>query len=140
MDTSQKGINELSELIVAMEPILHDGDYIFTTVENTDRIPREGTLLEFKEQEGITLVMTREEADKLSLPYSFIAAWITLAVYSSLDALGFTAAFSSVLARNGISCNVVAGYYHDHLFVKKDDKDKALKVLLELSEGKTYPQ
>tara|TARA_Y100001972_G_scaffold129101_1_gene194179 strand:+ start:3555 stop:3977 length:423 start_codon:yes stop_codon:yes gene_type:complete len=140
MDTSQKGIKELSVLIESMEPILHDGDYIFTMVENTDGIPRESTLFEFKEQEGITLVMTKEEAEKLSLPYSFITAWITLSVQSSLDAVGFTAAFSTALARNGISCNVVAGYFHDHIFVNKNDKDRALKILLKLSEGKIYPE
>ena len=43
--------------------------------------------------------------------------------------VGLTAAFSKVLAENNISCNVVAGYYHDHIFVMKVDADKAMGLL-----------
>jgi uncharacterized protein len=54
-------------------------------------------------------------------------------VHSSLEAVGFTAAFSRALADNGISCNVVAAYYHDHLFVNKQDADKAINILNNLA-------
>jgi uncharacterized protein len=86
----------------------------------------------FKEEEGITAIINKELADKLQLKYDFVAAWITLTVHSALTAVGFTAAFSTALANAGISCNVVAAYYHDHIFVKKKDVEKALDILKKL--------
>ena len=73
-------------------------------------------------------------ADKLDLDYSFIASWITLTVHSSLEAVGLTAAFSKALSENGISCNVVAAYYHDHIFIDKKDTEKAMAILNEFSK------
>ncbi len=88
----------------------------------------------FREEEGITIIIRKEMADSLSLAYSFVAAWITLTVHSSLSAVGLTASFSKALAEKGISCNVVAAFYHDHIFVDKKDAEMAMKVLAELSE------
>ena len=75
----------------------------------------------------------KKEAINLRLSYSFIAAWITLRVYSSLEYVGLTATFSNALSNNGISCNVISGYYHDHIFVNINDKDKAMNILKNLS-------
>jgi uncharacterized protein len=83
----------------------------------------------FREQEGLTLVLQKEQADALQLSYSFVTAWITLTVHSSLEAVGLTAAFATALAEENISCNVVAAYYHDHIFVAKPDAARAIAVL-----------
>ncbi|MGP2552212.1 ACT domain-containing protein [Mucilaginibacter rubeus] len=64
-------------------------------------------------------MLKKETADKLNLEYSYIAAWITLTIHSSLEAPGLTAVFATALANENISCNVVAAYYHDHIFVAK---------------------
>ena len=128
------GITDLEALITNMEPVLNEGEYVFATVPNTASIPRESTVCEIKEKEGITVVVSKEDAAALGLPFEYVASWITLNIHSSLEAVGLTAAFSSGLAQNNISCNVIAGYYHDHIFVDKKDKDKAVKVLRAMSE------
>jgi len=63
------------------------------------------------------------------LEYSFVASWITLTVHSSLEAIGLTAAFSAALSQEGIICNVVAAFYHDHIFVGKSYTLKAMEIL-----------
>jgi hypothetical protein len=55
-----------------------------------------------------------------------VMAWITLTVHSSHEAVGLTAAFSS-LSQEKISCNVVAAYYQV-LFDKKDSS-KTMEIL-----------
>jgi len=129
------GERNLSELLKGMAPKLNKGEYVFTSVENIHNIARSDTLFEFKESEGITIVINRKKADELKLKYTYIASWITISIHSSLDAVGLTALFSNELAKHSISCNVVAGYYHDHIFVNKQDGNKALTVLKALSES-----
>ncbi len=118
-----------------MKPELQEGQYVYCTVAAKDPlpIPLDSIIGFFREAEAITLIVKRETADIYSMNYTFVAAWITLTVHSSLQAVGLTAAFSKALAEDGISCNVVAGYYHDHLFVDVEDAQKALSALEHLS-------
>lgn len=128
------GETNLEALIKNMEPVLNDGEYVFVSVPTTTNIPRDLSICEIKEKEGITLVLLKKEAEKLNLSFEFIASWITLNIHSSLEAIGLTAAFATALGQNDISCNVIAGYYHDHIFVDTKDKDKAMKVLWAMTE------
>ncbi len=123
------GETNLTTLLQTMKPVLQTGDYVFCSVANTGLIPADDIILLFKEPEGTTLIIKKETADAARLAYAFVAAWITLTVHSSLEAVGLTAAFSSALAKEGISCNVVAAFYHDHIFVDKKDAEKAIAVL-----------
>jgi len=128
------GETNITTLLKTMRPILNEGEYVFCTVDASQTIDQTIIIGSFKEKEGLTLVLEKSVADNLKLNYSYIAAWITLTVHSSLEAIGLTAAFSNALAKDGISCNVVAAYYHDHIFVAKDDAEKAMVVLDRLSK------
>ena len=127
------GETNLATLLRSMAPELNSGDFVFCTLPDLASIATADIICFLREQEGITIILEKERADALGLSYSFVAAWITLKVHSALEAVGLTAAFSKALAENSISCNVVAGYYHDHIFVAKEDATKAINVLQRLS-------
>ena len=123
------GESNLEVLLKTMRPELHTGEYVFCTVNDLSGVDLSNITMFFKEEEAYTIIVQRQVADRLHLSYTFIASWITLTVHSSLEAVGLTAAFSTALSNYGISCNVVAAYYHDHIFVDRKDADKAMEVL-----------
>ncbi len=126
------GETNLDVLISSMKPYLNAGEYVFCTLKSVD-IDVSNCLFFFKENEGTTLVCLKEYADSQGYTYSSTFNWITLSVHSALEAVGLTAAFSNALAQHNISCNVVAGYYHDHIFVPKNQGLKAVEVLENLA-------
>ena len=127
------GETNLSVLLKTMTPELNEGDYVFCSVPDAAQINSADVLCTFREKEGVTIIVGKQVADSLNLSYHFTASWITLTVHSSLQAIGLTAAFSNALAGAGISCNVVAAFYHDHIFVAKEDAQKAMETLRNLS-------
>jgi len=128
------GETDISILLKNMTPRLNGGEYVFCTITDLNKINLKDMISVFKEDEGWTVILYKLAADNLGFKYSYIASWITLTVHSSLEAVGLTAAFSKALAEASISCNVVAAYYHDHIFVDKKDAGKAMEVLRQLSE------
>ena len=128
------GETDLRKLLKSLKPKLNIGDFVFCVVNNFTNINDSDIIMRFREEEGHTIIIKKELADSLNFSYPFTAAWITLTVYSSLNAVGLTASFSKALAEKGISCNVVAAFYHDHIFVDVKDKDEAMDVLVRLSE------
>lgn len=123
------GEKDLAILLKSMKPQYNAGEYVFCTISNPESIHNSDTVMSFREEEGTTLILRKEIADTYHLEYSFVASWITLTVHSSLEAVGLTAAFSKALAEKQISCNVVSGFYHDHIFVTQGDTDKAMEIL-----------
>ena len=127
------GETNLKTLLKNMTPKLNEGDYVYCTTTSTNNINLNDIIAFFKEEEAITLILKKETADELNLEYSYIATWITLTIHSSLEATGLTAAFATALANENISCNVVAAYYHDHIFVSKKDAEKGMAALKALA-------
>lgn len=129
------GETDLPTLLKEMRPERNPGEYVFCRVESPERAAALRPLCTFREKEAITVILPRQQADDESLPYSTVCAWITLTVHSSLEAVGLTAAVSNALAEADISCNVVAAYYHDHLFLPLADAERGMEVLTALSGG-----
>lgn len=127
------GETNLARLLQSMTPQLNPGQYVFCCVPAEYDCSGLQPIASLRESEGRSLVLPREVADAYNLSYDYVAAWITLEVHSSLAAVGLTASFSTALAQAGISCNVVAGFHHDHLFVPCERAEKALSTLRALS-------
>ena len=129
------GLTDLDEMIASLQPVLREGEYVFVsvTVDEAGRLPAEATI---REDEGVTVVLSRKDADAAGLGYDFVARWITLTVNSSLAAVGLTAAFARVLGDAGISCNVLAAFHHDHILVPAQDAQRALDALRELARSR----
>ena len=128
------GETDLKKLLKSMQPELNAGEYVFCMLDSSTQLADVTTLGFFREREGVTAILPQADADKAGLSYAGTFAWLTLTVHSSLEAVGLTAAFSRALAEAGISCNVVAASYHDHLFVPVADAERALAALRALSK------
>ncbi|MEO5562019.1 MAG: ACT domain-containing protein [Chitinophagaceae bacterium] len=124
----------LAILLKSMKPVLNEGEYVFCSLADIAQINPIDIVCSFHEKEGVSVIIKKELADDLKLSYSFVASWITLTIHSSLEAIGLTAAFSKALSEENISCNVVAAFYHDHIFVAQKDAEKAMKVLQKFSK------
>lgn len=128
------GETNLDRLISGMNPFLAFDDYVITHVQSPDKYDGNKVFARVNEPQGATLIMTAQQANHWQIDYDSLFSLITLQIHSSLDAVGLTAAFSSALAKHNISANVVAGFYHDHLLVPKNDAQKAVAVLTALTE------
>lgn len=127
------GQRDLGALLAGMRPELVPGRWVFTTTPPGRAAPDVEAVVTVREDEGLTRVVARADADRLALPYDVVLAQITLRVHSALEAVGLTAAVAGCLTEHGISANVVAGFFHDHLFVPEADAERALAALEQLA-------
>ncbi|WP_299874573.1 ACT domain-containing protein [uncultured Cocleimonas sp.] len=129
------GIVEIEELLKSMSPEIRGGEYAFCTVggELADYVHL-NPLATYIEAEGLTLILAVETAEKANIPYEGKYKQITLTVHSSLEAVGLTAAVAAKLTAYNISANVVAAFYHDHIFVQSEKADEAITALKELAK------
>ena len=116
--------------------ILNKGEYVFCSIIDINKISMNNIICSFKESEGYSIIISKEEAIKNNLQFYFVSAWITLEIDSTLESVGITSAFSKKLTKAGISCNVIAAYHHDHIFVPYLDKHKAMKILSDMYESR----
>jgi uncharacterized protein len=127
------GILDINELLKSMQPELKSGEYIFCCLAGplSDYVHL-NPLASYLEQEGLTLILPVETADTAGITYEGKYRLITLNVHSSLEAVGLTAAVSAKLTEHHISANVVAAFYHDHIFVQTDKAEAAMNALSEI--------
>lgn len=133
------GVTDLKQLLSGMKPNLAEGEFVYCSVPATaliDYIHLEPIGF-FREREGMTLILPLEAARQAGLATTPAMRMITLEIHSSLEAVGLTAAFATALGNEGISANVVAAYYHDHIFVPSGDADRAMAALRALSAAQT---
>lgn len=135
------GEQNLSVLISSMSPSLNQGHFVFCTLNDNRLSTKLISNQEFKglfvENEGVTFIIDEHTADKYDIDYDSLYSCITLNVHSSLDAVGLTAAVSMSLAEKGISANVVAAYYHDHIFVAAKHAQQAMHTLQALANAES---
>lgn len=129
------GETNLDVLLRAMRPALLATPFVFITVdpEEASALWPEALAL-IREAEGVTVVLPLDAAGRAGRAMEPLWAGITLAIHSSLNAVGFLAAISARLAAAGLSLNPLAGYHHDHLFVPWDRREEAMAVLASFAE------
>ena len=127
----------LHELIKQLSPTLDSTTYVYCTVPKAKygELEHLKPIVSIAELEGLTLVIPLDEAKTEGLDYYRVFRRITLEGHSSLEALGLTSVVTSLLAERGITTNVIAGFYHDHMFVPSDRIDEAMRALKELASN-----
>jgi hypothetical protein len=125
------GEKNLDVLLASMSPTLRPGEFVFYSLQEAHYgdFPELEPIAAVEEEEGLTLVIPKSAADGNKISYESVFRCITLNVHSSLEAVGLTAAVSSRLAEHGISANMLAGYFHDHILVQKEFAEKAIALL-----------
>jgi hypothetical protein len=114
---SSAPVSDLAVLLASMRPELHAGAWAWCALPPGTGPGDIEAIATMREGEGLSLVVAEADAVARGWPIAFVSAWITLSVHSDLAAVGLTAAFARALGDAGISCNVIAGVHHDHLFV-----------------------
>jgi len=125
------GETNLAKMLATLTVTVRPETYVLATLPHDAEVPQigDGVAAVIAETEGPTVIATMSRAAHEHWPHDFIASWLTLDVHSSLGAVGLTASFSRQLGRAGIPCNVIAGFYHDHILVPVDKTDAAVEVI-----------
>ena len=132
-DDSMTGETDLQRLLADMRPSMSERAFAFATTPSLKDVPASVSIIgSFCEDEGVTVIAPWDQLARTGLMRSAPFARISLAVHSSLAAVGLTAKIATSLAHDGISANIVAGYFHDHVFVPWEQRHVALDILSEL--------
>ena len=125
------GQTDLKKILESIDPYLVDESFIFmTTDESLSSISNTlNPIASFKENEGLSIVITQATADKNAITYDSVFSCISLGVHSSLESYGLISTISRELTKNNISTNIFSGYYHDHIFVQRDKAHEALEII-----------
>jgi hypothetical protein len=130
-------IRDTQVMLANMTPVLKDGEFVFCATTDTNIIARALPLAlgSFKEEEAVTLILGRADAATLGFTEAMPMRRIVLEVFSSLEGVGLTAAIAGALAAEGIACNMVAAFHHDHVFVPAEMAERALAILSDVQKS-----
>ncbi|MDJ0642399.1 MAG: ACT domain-containing protein [Erythrobacter sp.] len=125
-------VRDLQAMLAGMDPVCDQRPYRFLALPPEDAGADwiDDPFAVIREEEGVTFVVP---SDVEGVGEGHFAR-ITLQVQSSLEGVGLTASVATGLATEGIACNVIAAYHHDHLFVPWDRREEAMEVLQKLSD------
>jgi hypothetical protein len=122
------GERDLGRILAGFSVSRRPGTYVYV-VDPPERFPDEVVEAVVRENEGVTFVVERSVAASAGCDVRFEAVWLTVDVHTSLDGIGLTATMSAALLAESIPCNVLAGFYHDHLLVPLELADRAVAAL-----------
>jgi hypothetical protein len=130
------GEKNLNILLKSLNPKLLPETYVFCLVPHGEYgdLKAANPIASFMEDEGLSIILPKRQADLHNMDYDGEFKAITLRVHSSLDAVGMTAAISVKLTQDNISANIIAAFNHDHVFVNAKDADRALNLLEQFSQ------
>lgn len=124
-------VSDPAAMVRGMAPSRQPGTWVFAHAPSReDLLPQ--ALAAFRETEGLSLVLPEALARGEGFAGPAMAC-ITLTVWSSLEAVGLTAAVAAALEAEGVPANVVAAFHHDHVFVPEALADRALAALRRLA-------
>jgi len=121
------GEDDLRTLLALLRPSARDEPVVYAAVRHG--FDPTGALAAVWEEEGLTVVMLQDDADDAGIGYDFVGAWITLTAPSDLAAVGLTAKVADALGERGIACNMLSGFFHDHVIVPWERREDALQAL-----------
>ena len=128
------GEANLRKLLAGMRPHLQPGIFVFASLPNGAVLPAGlEPAMTFRESEGMTLVLTENQARDANIAGTFRSRMVTLEIHSSLEAVGFLAAITTRLAVAGIGINPVSAFHHDHLFVPANRAEEVIELLQQLA-------
>jgi len=128
-----QGETNLQTVLDSLAVSCDNVEYGFAKNESGDyTIPPGQVLGTFRESEALTIFAEVEVLKEHGLEYMGPLAKITIEVHTALELVGLTAVLATKLGDSGISANVVAAYYHDHIFVPYEDRERAIRALLSL--------
>lgn len=128
------GVTNLQQTLQSLKVICDDIQYGFAGVADESQIERDEVLATFHENDRLAIIAPKDYLDSLGIENESPYAKLTIDVHTSLELVGLTAVMATELAKYGISANVVAAFYHDHVFVQYELRQKATQLLESLRD------
>jgi hypothetical protein len=129
------GITNLKQTLSLLRVFSDDIKYGFASIRMTTDIDRNEVLATFQEDGRLAIIAPIDYLESKNIENEGPYAKLTIDVHTSLELVGLTAVLASKLAEHGISANVVAAFYHDHIFVKYEHRNKAIELLEDLKKS-----